>query len=90
MRPIPTHLVARAVEITAKLPLAHGAPIYVGDPGALGIPDLDRPDFGDGVPQGPNDVPVFWACGVTPQAVAMQAKPELMMAHAPGTCSSPM
>jgi uncharacterized protein YcsI (UPF0317 family) len=84
MRPIPKGLVERARDITANLPLAHGAPVHVGDPRELGIADLGRPDFGEAVPIGADDVPVFWACGVTPQAVAMEAKPELMMTHAPG------
>lgn len=84
MRPIPFRLVARATEITAKLPLAHGAPVHAGDPHAIGIADLNRPDFGDRVTLGPGEIPVFWACGVTPQAVAMESKPELMMTHAPG------
>ena len=84
MRPIPAGLVARATEITARLPLAHGAPVHVGDPQAIGIADLSRPDFGDSVTVAPGEVPVFWACGVTPQAVAMEAKPELMITHAPG------
>jgi uncharacterized protein YcsI (UPF0317 family) len=84
MRPIPSGLVSRAKEITAKLPIAHGAPVHVGDPFAIGIRDLGRPDFGDAVSVGRDEVPVFWACGVTPQAVAMEAKPELMMTHAPG------
>jgi uncharacterized protein YcsI (UPF0317 family) len=84
MRPIPSHLVARARDITAELPLAHGAPVHAGDPSSIGISDLDRPDFGDRVAIRPGETPVFWACGVTPQAVAMQAKPELMIAHAPG------
>ena len=84
MRPIPSALVSRATEITAKLPLAHGAPVHAGDPHAIGIADLNRPDFGDRVTLGPDEIPVFWACGVTPQAVAMESKPELMMSHAPG------
>jgi uncharacterized protein YcsI (UPF0317 family) len=84
MRPIPAGLVALATELTAKLPLAHGAPVHTGDPQAIGIGDLSRPDFGDSVTVGPDEVPVFWACGVTPQAVAMEAKPELMITHAPG------
>jgi uncharacterized protein YcsI (UPF0317 family) len=84
MRPIPSRLVARVSELTAKLPLAHGAPVHAGDPLAIGIADLARPDFGDPVTVGKDDVPVFWACGVTPQAVAMEAKPELMLTHAPG------
>jgi len=84
MRPIPAPLVARTAEITASLPLAHGAPVHVGEPEALGIADLSRPDFGDAVSVRQDEVPVFWACGVTPQAVAMTAKPALMLTHAPG------
>jgi uncharacterized protein YcsI (UPF0317 family) len=84
MRAIPSHLVSRATEITARLPLAHGAPVHAGDPLSLGISDLGRPDFGDPVTVREDEVPVFWACGVTPQAVAMASKPELMMTHAPG------
>jgi uncharacterized protein YcsI (UPF0317 family) len=84
MRPIPSSLVDEASAITSKLPLAHGAPVHVGDPLALGIRDLGHPDFGDAVTLRPGEVPVFWACGVTPQAVAREAKPELMMTHTPG------
>lgn len=84
MRPVPASLVARAVEITASLPLAHGAPVHVGDPREIGIADLNQPDFGDPVTLRPGEVPVFWACGVTPQAVATRAKPALMITHAPG------
>jgi uncharacterized protein YcsI (UPF0317 family) len=84
MRPIPASQLSRAVEITAGVPLAHGAPVHVGDPGAIGIKDLNRPDFGDAVPIGSDEVPVFWACGVTPQVVARLARPPLMITHAPG------
>jgi uncharacterized protein YcsI (UPF0317 family) len=84
MRPIPAPLVSRAVQISGRYPGVHGAPVQVGDPAALGIRDLGRPDFGDPVTIRPGEVPVFWACGVTPQAVAMQAKPPLMISHAPG------
>lgn len=84
MRPIPAPLVPRAVQISGRFPAVHGAPVHVGDPGSLGIRDLGRPDFGDPVTIRPGEVPVFWACGVTPQAVAMQAKPPLMITHAPG------
>ena len=77
-------LVARSVEVTACFPLAHGAPIHVGEPEALGITDLGRPHFGDAVSIRSGEIPVFWACGVTPQAVAMHAKPEFMITHAPG------
>ncbi len=84
MRPIPASLVARAVQIRGRFPAVHGAPVHVGDPDTLGIRDLSKPDFGDPVTIRPGEVPVFWACGVTPQAVAMQAKPPLMISHAPG------
>ncbi len=84
MRPIPAPLVPRAVQVSGRFPAVHGAPLHVGDPGALGIRDLGKPDFGDPVTIRPGEVPVFWACGVTPQAVAMQAKAPLMISHAPG------
>jgi uncharacterized protein YcsI (UPF0317 family) len=84
MRPMPAHDVVRAVQITSRFPAVHGAPIHVGDPAVLGIRDMQRPDFGDAVPVAPGEVPVFWACGVTPQAVMMQAKPALALTHAPG------
>jgi uncharacterized protein YcsI (UPF0317 family) len=84
MRPIPAPLVARAVQISGRYPGVHGAPVHLGDPADIGIRDLRAPDFGDAVTIRPGEVPVFWACGVTPQAVAMQAKPPLMLTHAPG------
>jgi uncharacterized protein YcsI (UPF0317 family) len=84
MRPIPAPLVARAVQISGRYPGVHGAPVHLGDPADIGIQDLGAPDFGDAVTIRPGEVPVFWACGVTPQAVAMQAKPPLMLTHAPG------
>lgn len=84
MRPIPEPWVARAAEITARYPLAHGAPIHIGDPATIGINDLAHPDYGDPPRMMAGDVPVFWACGVTPQAVALTARPELMITHAPG------
>lgn len=84
MRPIPAALVSRAVQITGRYPGVHGAPVHVGDPAQIGIRDLTHPDFGDAVTIRPGEVPVYWACGVTPQAVAMRAKPPLMLTHAPG------
>jgi uncharacterized protein YcsI (UPF0317 family) len=84
MRPIPEALVERAIRITERFPKAHGGPVHVGDPSELGISDLSRPDYGDSVPVHPGDVPVFWACGVTPQAAAEAAQIELMITHAPG------
>ena len=84
MRPFVPSDVPRVAEITAQYPRAHGAPVHVGDPAALGITDLGRPDYGDPVPVEPGEVPVFWACGVTPQAVAVHAQLPLMITHAPG------
>ncbi|RME82753.1 MAG: putative hydro-lyase [Caldilineae bacterium] len=84
MRPIPAAQVAQAVQITARYPAVHGAPVHIGEPEALGIADLGRPDYGDPVPIEPGEVPVFWACGVTPQAVALAARIPYMITHAPG------
>jgi uncharacterized protein YcsI (UPF0317 family) len=84
MRPVPHARVVRTVQITSRFPAVHGAPVHVGDPAVLGIGNLQQPDFGDAVPIAPGEVPVFWACGVTPQAVIMQVKPELAITHAPG------
>jgi uncharacterized protein YcsI (UPF0317 family) len=84
MRPIPAHLVERATRVTQRFPRAHGGPVHAGDPIVLGIADLSRPDYGDAVPVHAGEVPVFWACGVTPQAAAEAARIELMISHAPG------
>lgn len=84
MRPVPAALVATAVQTTARMPAVHGAPVHVGSPAALGIADLSRPDFGDPVQAHENDVPVFWACGVTPQAALMRSRPPFAITHAPG------
>jgi uncharacterized protein YcsI (UPF0317 family) len=64
-------------------PHAHGAPVHIGDPKAIGIADLSRPEFGDPTPTYPGEVPMFWACGVTPQAVAQRAKVDFMITHEP-------
>ena len=84
MRPIPEKDVVRAVQVTSRFPSVHGAPVHIGNPEAIGINDLYQPDFGDPVQIHEGEVPVFWACGVTPQAVAMHVKPEIMITHAPG------
>jgi uncharacterized protein YcsI (UPF0317 family) len=84
MRPVPAEQVADAVTVTARYPAVHGAPVHVGDPRALGIADLDKPDYGDAVEVRPGEVPVFWACGVTPQAAVVESRPSLAIAHAPG------
>ncbi|MBI4199627.1 MAG: putative hydro-lyase [Chloroflexi bacterium] len=84
MRPVPQEKVVKAVQVTSRFPGAHGAPLHIGDAAALGIRDLSRPDYGDPPTLRPGDVPVFWACGVTPQAVAVHSRPPFMIAHAPG------
>lgn len=84
MRPVPAGQVADAVRVTSRYPAVHGAPVHIGDPAALGIRDLDSPDFGDPVEVRPGEVPVFWACGVTPQAAVMQSRPPFAIGHAPG------
>ncbi len=84
MRAIKQEQVVRAVQVTSRFPATHGAPIHVGDPEAIGISDIMTPDFGDPTEFEEGDVPVFWACGVTPQAAAMASRPPLMITHAPG------
>ena len=84
MRPVPPDKVTRAVQITARYASVHGAPVHIGDPSKIGIRNLNRPDFGDPVTLRKEEIPVFWACGVTPQAVVMRAKPELCITHTPG------
>ena len=84
MRPIPANLVSDAVRITSRYPAVHGAPVHVGEPGLIGIDDLAAPDFGDAVDIPAGWVPVFWACGVTPQSIVMHSKPELAICHSPG------
>jgi len=84
MRPMtPTQALA-AARVSGRFPRAHGGPIHWGDPSILGISDLSRPDFGDPVEVRPGEVSVFWACGVTPQAVAMESRLPFLITHAPG------
>jgi uncharacterized protein YcsI (UPF0317 family) len=84
MRPLKADKVVRATQITSRYVAVHGAPVHFGDPSRIGIADLGRPDFGDAVRIEADEIPVFWACGVTPQAVVMETKPELCITHAPG------
>jgi uncharacterized protein YcsI (UPF0317 family) len=83
MRPIPEARVDLVRELSARYPHAHGAPVHVGDPKAIGIADLSRPDYGEPVPIYAGEIPVFWACGVTSQAVAERARVDLMITHEP-------
>ena len=84
MRPIPYEQVPKAVLVTGEMPRVHGAPVHIGNPEAIGITDVAKPDFGDPVTMKEGEVPVFWPCGVTPQNVVMNVKPELVITHAPG------
>jgi uncharacterized protein YcsI (UPF0317 family) len=84
MRPLKPADAIRAVQITSRLPAVHGAPVHIGFPEAIGIMDLGKPDFGDAVPIEPGELPVFWACGVTPQAAIAAARPPFAITHAPG------
>ncbi|UQU66462.1 putative hydro-lyase [Couchioplanes caeruleus] len=84
MRPIPADRVADAVTISGRFPAVHGAPVHIGDPAGLGIGDLAKPDFGEPVEIRPGEIPVFWACGVTPQAAVMASQVPYAITHAPG------
>ncbi len=84
MRPMTPAQAIRAVQITSRYPAVHGAPVHIGLPEAIGITDLSKPDYGDAVEIRPGELPVFWACGVTPQSVIAAAKIDFAMAHAPG------
>jgi len=85
MRPLRPADAIRAVQITARFPSVHGAPVHLGMPEQIGIRDIAKPDYGDAVPVGPDELPVFWACGVTPQAAIAAARPEFCITHAPGS-----
>ena len=84
MRPMSAAEAIQATLITGRLPAVHGAPLHLGDPSLIGINQIDNPDYGDPVPIHPGEIPVFWACGVTPQAAALASRPPLMISHAPG------
>ena len=84
MRPMKSADAIRAIQITSRFPGVHGAPVHIGDPRLIGIADLGKPDYGDAVDVRPGEIPVFWACGATPQATLRQAKPAFCITHAPG------
>lgn len=84
MRPMTPEQALKATTICSQFPLAHGAPVHFGDPAAIGIADLYRPDYGEAVEFKSGEVPVFWACGVTPQAALLHAKPPFAISHQPG------
>lgn len=84
MRPYRPEQVDQVVDVTSRFPAMHGRPVHVGDPAAIGIGDIMKPDFGDAVTLRAGEVPVFWACGVTPQLALAAARPELAITHSPG------
>jgi uncharacterized protein YcsI (UPF0317 family) len=84
MRPYKAADAIRAVQLTSRYPAVHGAPVHLGRPDLIGIADLQKPDYGDPVPVAEDEVPVFWACGVTPQAAIAQARLPFAITHAPG------
>ncbi|MEX1165815.1 MAG: putative hydro-lyase [Hydrogenophaga sp.] len=85
MRPLRAADAIRAVQVTSRFPQVHGAPVHIGDPSLIGIADLSQPDYGDAIEVRPDELPVFWACGVTPQAAIRQARPAFCITHAPGS-----
>ena len=84
MRPLNAADAIRAVQVTSRFPSVHGAPVHLGDPALIGIQDIGRPDYGDPVEIKPGEMPVFWACGVTPQSVVAATRPPFCITHAPG------
>ena len=84
MRPMQPKDAIRAIQICSRFPSVHGAPIHFGQPECIGISDISNPDYGDAVTIKDNEVPVFWACGVTPQLVLEQTKPPFCITHSPG------
>lgn len=84
MRPIKPDQIVKAVTVTETMPKVHGTPIHIGDPSVIGIEDINKPEFGDAVTINEGEVPVFWPCGVTPQSVIMNVKPDIVITHSPG------
>lgn len=84
MRPMTPEKAKRAYEITVKMPNVHGAPVHMGPAAAIGIKDVMKPDYGEAVDIYEGEIPVFWPCGVTPQAAVENARPPIVITHAPG------
>ncbi len=84
MRPMLAAAAIKTVQVTTRFAAVHGAPVHLGNPALIGIHDIDRPDYGDAVRVEPDELPVFHACGVTPQAAIERAKLPLCITHAPG------
>ena len=84
MRPFKPADAIRAIQITTRFPRVHGAPVHIGRPDLIGIKDIAKPDYGEAVTIHDDEIPVFWACGVTPQSVIATVKPSFAITHAPG------
>jgi uncharacterized protein YcsI (UPF0317 family) len=84
MRPMTPAQAIRAIQVTSRFPSVHGAPVHFGDPAAIGITDIDRPNYGERSEIRPGELPVFWACGVTPQQAIRSARPAIAITHKPG------
>jgi uncharacterized protein YcsI (UPF0317 family) len=84
MRPLRPADAIRAIQITSRFPAVHGAPVHIGHPEAIGIADIGKPDYGDPTEIMADELPVFWACGVTPQSVIAASRPDFAITHAPG------
>ena len=85
MRPLKPRDAIRAIQVTSRFPSVHGAPVHIGKPELIGIKDLMKPEYGDAVEVRDDELPVFWACGVTPQSVIATVKPEFCITHYPGS-----
>jgi uncharacterized protein YcsI (UPF0317 family) len=85
MRPMKPADAIRAIQVTTRFPTVHGAPVHIGKPELIGIKDIGKPDYGDPVPVRDDEIPVFWACGVTPQSVVATVKPDFCITHYPGS-----
>ena len=85
MRPMKPADAIRAIQITTRFPAVHGAPVHIGKPELIGIADIAKPDYGDALPVEDDELPVFWACGVTPQSVVATVKPEFCITHYPAS-----
>jgi uncharacterized protein YcsI (UPF0317 family) len=85
MRPLQPADAIRAIQITSRFPTVHGAPVHIGLPASIGIRDLGCPDWGDTIEVRSDELPVFWACGVTPQAVIEAAGIPFSITHYPGS-----
>ena len=85
MYPLSSKDTIRSIQISSRFPAVHGAPVHVGNPDEIGIKDIMKPEYGD-PPRTikNNEIPVFWACGVTPQSVLENSKPDFCITHSPG------